>query len=83
VSQGELQQGNMKLLDLAAQLKVKASKSEVRKLASAGGFSVNGKKISLDELLKFDLLNKENWMGGNFMVLQSGKKDFYLVELSE
>ena len=70
----------MKLLDLIMHFKLKPSKTEVRRLFSSNAFSVSGNKVGADAANSLDLLDKSNWMGGEYLVLQFGKKDFYLVQ---
>ena len=81
INHKDLQQNKTKIMDLIVQLKIRPSKSEVRRLVTSGGFSVNGNKLSIEETLNFDTSDKSKWMGEAFMVLQFGKKEFHLLQL--
>lgn len=81
INKSSIQESNMKLLDLIMHFKFKPSKSEARRFFASNAFSINGNKLALDPALNFDLLDKPNWMGGEYLVVQFGKKDFYLVQL--
>ncbi len=55
--------------------KVFPSKSEMRKLVQGGGVSLNKEKISA-----FDrLLTADDLIGGKYLLVQRGKKNYYLI----
>ena len=75
-----LSQENFKLLDLIQHFNIKASKKEARRYFANNSFSINGKRLTQEEALAFNLNDSNNWLGGIYLVLQFGKKEFHLVE---
>ena len=65
----------MPIVDLASVHAKIASKTEVRKLIKSNGLSVNKQKVS-DVSFKVD---SSMLMGGKYVLLQKGKKDYVLV----
>ena len=65
----------MPIVDLASIHAKIASKTEVRKLIKSNGLSVNKQKVS-DVSFKVD---SSMLMGGKYVLLQKGKKDYVLV----
>ena len=65
----------MPIVDLASVHAKIASKTEVRKLIKSNGLSVNKQKVS-DVSVKVD---SSMLMGGKYVLLQKGKKDYVLV----
>ncbi len=52
-----------------------ASKGEMRKLTQGGGVSLNKEKLAA-----FDqVLTEEDLVGGKFLIVQRGKKNYYLI----
>ena len=52
-----------------------ASKGEMRKLVQSGGVSLNKEKLT-----DFDqLITVEQLLGGKYLLLQKGKKNYYLI----
>ena len=79
VARKELEEGIPVLELLAAKTAVFPSKGEARKMIQGGGVSLNKNKIS-DPALNIDssfLLN------GKYILAQRGKKNYYLIEVSE
>ena len=67
-----------KLMDvLTDDAAVFASKGEMRKLIQNGGFAVNKEKVSDLELV----LNAENLLNEKYLLVQKGKKNYYLLIL--
>lgn len=55
--------------------KIFASKGEMRKLVQGGGVSVNKEKLAA-----FDrVISEEDLIGGKYLLVQRGKKNYYLV----
>jgi tyrosyl-tRNA synthetase len=75
VSKAELEQGIDAATLLAEKSSVFASKGEAKKLIQGGGVSVNKEKLKdpSDKLSTKDLLN------GQFIIVQKGKKNYYLL----
>jgi tyrosyl-tRNA synthetase len=66
------------LLSEATDKQILPSRGEVRKLVQANGLSLNGQKATSPDTLVAELpllLDK-------YLVVQRGKKNYYLVELS-
>ncbi|CAM6005866.1 unnamed protein product, partial [Sphagnum balticum] len=70
----------LNLIDLVVSFKLKSSKTEIRRLVTSSAFHLNGEKMSLDQVNSFKLSDTQNWLGGRFLVLKFGKKEFHLVE---
>ncbi|MBR6649477.1 MAG: tyrosine--tRNA ligase, partial [Bacteroidaceae bacterium] len=52
-----------------------ASKGEMRKLVQGGGVSINKEKLAA-----FDqVVNTENLLNDKYILLQKGKKNYYLI----
>lgn len=66
----------MDIVSLIAETKVAASKGEARKLVQGGGVSLNRKKISDISVV----VNSSYLLHGKYLLLQKGKKNYYLVE---
>ena len=60
---------------LAEKTTVFPSKGEARKMISGGGVSINKEKIADPALI----LNTENLINGKFLVVQKGKKNYFLI----
>jgi tyrosyl-tRNA synthetase len=58
--------------------KVFASKGELRRLVQGGGFSINKEKIDNPELV----VNQESILNKKYLLLQKGKKNYYLIRVS-
>ena len=58
--------------------KVFASKGELRRLILGGGFSINKEKIDNPELV----VNQESLLNIKYLLLQKGKKNYYLIRVS-
>lgn len=72
----DLLAGGVKAVDLLAEhAKIFASKGEMRKLVQGGGVSVNKEKLeAFDKELTADSL-----LNGKYLLVQRGKKNYYLV----
>jgi tyrosyl-tRNA synthetase len=55
-----------------------ASKGELRRLVQGGGFSVNKEKIDNPDAL----VNLESLLNKKYLLLQKGKKNYYLIRIS-
>jgi tyrosyl-tRNA synthetase len=65
------------IVSFLSQTGILASKGEARKLVQGGGISVNRKKVeSIDWVLNPTLL-----LHGKYLLIQKGKKNYYLAEL--
>ena len=60
---------------LTEQAAVLPSKGELRKLIAAGGLSLNKEKVTSPE----DLVGTEHLIAGRFLLVQRGKKNYYLL----
>ena len=64
-------------LDLtAAHSAIFPNKSEMRRLVQGGGLSINKKKIESPE----SLIGKGELLGGRYLLVQKGKKNYYIIE---
>ncbi len=64
------------LLSLATQSLIFPSKGEARKMIAAGGVSINKDKLTgPDQKVEFELLQKK------YLLVQKGKKNYYLVKV--
>ena len=55
------------------------SKTELRKLVKGGGVSISGVKVSDGDMIVTD----DSIVAGKFILIQKGKKNFYLIKLTE
>ncbi len=62
---------------LAVQTNIFPSKSEVRKLIAGGGLCINKEKIASEIVI-----GKEHVLNGKYILIQKGKKNYYLIVLS-
>ena len=51
------------------------SKGELRKLVAAGGLSLNKEKVTSPD----DLVTTEQLIAGRYLLVQRGKKNYYLL----
>jgi tyrosyl-tRNA synthetase len=63
------------LVSLLADTQIFPSKGEARKMWQAGGLSINKEKVSTE----FTTVTTEQLLQGKYMLLQKGKKNYYLV----
>ncbi len=63
------------VIDLLSEAGVFASKGEIRRLIKEGGLSINKEKISLAETH----LTDQHLLQGRYLLVQRGKKNYYLV----
>ena len=75
VSRDILNEG-VKIADLLTEhAAVLPSKGELRKLIAAGGLSLNKEKVASPD----DLVTKEQLIAGRYLLVQRGKKNYYLL----
>lgn len=75
ISRGKLASG-IKVIDLLTEeAPVFPSKGELRKLITAGGLSVNKEKVASPE----DIFSAEQLIAGRYLLVQRGKKSYYLI----
>ena len=75
ISQDILNEG-VKIADLLTEhAAVLPSKGELRKLIAAGGLSLNKEKVASPD----DLVTKEQLIAGRYLLVQRGKKNYYLL----
>ncbi|MEO7444370.1 MAG: tyrosine--tRNA ligase [Ferruginibacter sp.] len=65
------------IINLLAETGILASKSEARKMLMNNGISINRKKVTVGETITGDHL-----LHYKFLLVQKGKKNYYLVEFS-
>ena len=65
------------IVSLLAETQISSSKSEARKLIQGGGISLNRKKVSDVQ----QIVNTTNLLHEKYLLLQKGKKNYYLVEI--
>ena len=63
------------VIDLAAMHDKVPSKTEARKLIKSNGFSINKEKMTNEK----SVINEESLIGGKYLILTKGKKDYNLV----
>ncbi len=66
------------IVSFLAETGILPSKGEARKLVQSGGISVNRKKIDNPQ----ELIGQDMLLHGRYILLQKGKKNYYLVEVS-
>ena len=75
ISRDILNEG-VKIADLLTEhAAVLPSKGELRKLIAAGGLSLNKEKVASPD----DLVTKEQLIAGRYLIVQRGKKNYYLL----
>ena len=75
ISRDILNEG-VKIADLVTEhAAVLPSKGELRKLIAAGGLSLNKEKVASPD----DLVTKEQLIAGRYLLVQRGKKNYYLL----
>jgi len=74
VSFSQLEEG-YDLVSLLADTQIFASKGEARKMWQAGGLSINKEKITTE----FTTATTSQLLQGKYMLLQKGKKNYYLM----
>ncbi len=67
------------LLSEATARQILPSRGEVRKLIQSGGLRSNGEKLTSPEMPVADL----PLLHGKYLVIKKGKKDYYLIELTD
>jgi len=60
---------------LSTKTSVFSSKSETRKMIQGGGLSMNKEKLTSPDLI----ITREHLLAGQFLVIQKGKKNYYLL----
>lgn len=74
VTLAQLEEG-YDIVSLLADTQIFPSKGEARKMWQAGGLSINKEKVSAD----FSTVTTAQLLQGKYMLLQKGKKNYYLV----
>jgi len=77
VTLAQLQEG-YDLVSLLADTQIFPSKGEARKMWQAGGLSINKEKINTE----FTTVTTAQLLQGKYMLLQKGKKNYYLIVAS-
>jgi tyrosyl-tRNA synthetase len=76
VNKGELDKG-IEIIDFAVELaKAFPSKGEARRMIQNNGVSINKDKVGLDKTL-----NSDDLLLGQYILLQKGKKNYYLIRI--
>ena len=74
----ELTRSRVSIMDLlSSETSVFASKGELRRLVDGGGLMVNKEKVSDPDRL----LGPDDYINGKYLVVQKGKKNYYLISL--
>lgn len=68
--------GGIDIVSLLAETRIAASKGEARKLIQGGGISLNRKKVEDDALS----VTTSNLLHQKYLLLQKGRKNYFLVE---
>jgi tyrosyl-tRNA synthetase len=66
------------IVSLLADAKITPSKGEARKLVQGGGVQLNRRKVEDAQLL----VGNDNLLHNKYLLLQKGKKNYYLVEVT-
>jgi tyrosyl-tRNA synthetase len=66
------------LINLLADTQIFPSKGEARKMWQGGGLGINKEKVSNE----FTTVTTANLLQGKYMLVQKGKKNYYLVVVS-
>lgn len=77
IAKAHLEQG-MDIVSLLAETKVAPSKGEARKLIQGGGISLNREKVTDAQLM----VTNTHLLHGRYILLQKGKKNYYLAEVT-
>jgi tyrosyl-tRNA synthetase len=75
IALSELQEGINVADLLATKTAVFASKGEAKKMIQGGGAAINKIKIATGD----DIYNADSLIGGKFLVVQKGKKNYFLI----
>ena len=76
VSRNELGAGGVKAIELLTTgAKVFASKGEMRKMVQGGGVSINKDRLSTPDRL----ITTDDLLDGRYLIVQRGKKNYYLI----
>ncbi len=67
-------QENLNIIDLLVQNKITSSKREAREFISNSAISINGEKVTDENLA----ITKENTIGNKYIVIRKGKKNYFL-----
>ncbi len=74
ISKAQIEEG-YDFVSFLAESTVFPSKGEAKKMLQAGGLSVNKVKVNSEKLV----VNSEDLLQGKYILLQKGKKNYYLV----
>ena len=67
-------EAGMPIVDFLTQTEVFSSKGEARKMLQGNGVSVNKEKVA-----ETDVINKEHLLNDKYILVQKGKKNYYLI----
>ncbi len=73
VAKSSLEAG-MPIVDFLTQTEVFSSKGEARKMLQGNGVSINKEKVA-----EADVVNKEHLLNDKYILVQKGKKNYYLI----
>ncbi len=74
----EVLQAGISITDLCTEhSKVFESKSELRRMVQGGGFSINKSRIDNPDMI----VNTESLLNNKYLLLQKGKKNYYLLRI--
>jgi tyrosyl-tRNA synthetase len=62
---------------LASHTSIFPSKAEAKKMLQGGGVAINKEKIESEEML----VTNEHLINNEFIVIQKGKKNYFLIQL--
>ena len=73
-------QGGINVSDLLAEkTAVFPSKGELKRLIKGGGLSINKEKISDQETL----INEEHLLNNKYLLIQKGKKNYFIIRVTD
>ncbi len=79
VSKAELEAGIPLLEFLAGKTQVFPSKGEARKMVQGNGVSINKEKVTDPQMI----VNADHLIADRYMLVQRGKKNYYLVMVTD
>jgi tyrosyl-tRNA synthetase len=75
----ELLEAGITIADLCAEhSQIFASKGELRRLVQGGGMSLNKEKVENPEMI----VTREHLLNGKYLLVQKGKKNYFLLKIS-
>lgn len=73
----DIENGETYIADFLVSNQIFTGKGEARRMIDSGGIYINNEKISQSDLV----VSKEHSIGGKFIVIRKGKKNYYLINL--